>query len=86
MEVSFHMFQEDVRRLEELIKKTDLVRENHIVELVSRYMLAQIDDETTNSKDLKPMAGVHLGYVPGRESERSTVAESPDPIEIDECS
>jgi len=40
MELSFHMFQEDVRRLEELIKKTDLVRENHIVELVSRYMLA----------------------------------------------
>jgi hypothetical protein len=39
MELSFHLYLEDLKRLNELIKNTDLLRENLIVENVGRFIV-----------------------------------------------
>jgi hypothetical protein len=49
MELSFHLFTEDLKRLNDLIKKTDLLRENLIVENVGRFLVNQLDDADNDS-------------------------------------
>ena len=44
MELGYHLFMEDMRRLNEMIRNTDLLRENHMVETLGRILLAQIDE------------------------------------------
>jgi hypothetical protein len=51
MELSFHLYLEDLKRLNELIKNTDLLRENLIVENVGRFIVNQLDDVENNSNE-----------------------------------
>jgi hypothetical protein len=51
MELSFHLYLEDLKRLNELIKNTDLLRENLIVENVGRFLVNQLDDVENNSNE-----------------------------------
>ena len=52
MELSYHLYTEDLKRLSELIKTTDLLRENLIVENVGRFLVNQLDEaENNNSND-----------------------------------
>ena len=39
MELSYHLFTEDFKKLNDLIKNTDLLRENLIVENVGRFII-----------------------------------------------
>ena len=39
MELAYHLFGEDLLRINDMMSRTDLLRENHIVETVGRFML-----------------------------------------------
>ena len=67
MELSYHLFMEDMRRLSDILKNTDLIREHNIVETMGRALLSQLD-------------GAQL-----KESARSTIDESPDIKDCDDC-
>ena len=43
MELSYHLFMEDMRRLSDILKNTDLMREHNIVETMGRALLSQLD-------------------------------------------
>jgi|LauGreDrversion4_2_1035121.scaffolds.fasta_scaffold287381_1 hypothetical protein len=97
MELSYHLYTEDLKRLSELIKTTDLLRENLIVENVGRFLVNQLDEaENNNSNDgnngdesmrnvrLSTLRSTTLGGLGGgHESMRSTLDESPDVEEFE---
>lgn len=51
MELSYHLYTEDLKRLNDLIKNTDLLRENLIVENVGRFIVNQLDDAADNNSN-----------------------------------
>jgi len=44
MELSYHLFTEDLQRINDLISRSDLLRENLIVETVARHIVNQLDE------------------------------------------
>jgi hypothetical protein len=44
MELTFHLYTEDLQRINDLVTKSDLLRENLIVEYVGRHIVNQLDE------------------------------------------
>jgi hypothetical protein len=93
MELAFHLYEEDLERVVSLTKNTDLLRENHIVEVIGRYMICQMEGgEKFNIHGHPEDEGAvhvvrrsHAVNQRGGESARSTMGEPGDPREVDEC-
>lgn len=50
MELTYHLYCEDLKRISDLISKSDLLRENLIVETVGRHIINQIDECEASSE------------------------------------
>ena len=44
MELTFHLYTEDLQRINYLISRSNILRENLIVEYVGRHIVNQLDD------------------------------------------
>ena len=82
MELAYHLYVEDLNKINELMRSTDLLRENNMIEIIGRYMLCQVEGNEKYSLHGSDTKSV---FQKGLESARSTIDESPDPKEIDEC-
>jgi hypothetical protein len=50
MELTYHLYCEDMKRINDLIAKSDLLRENLIVETVARHIINQMDECEASSE------------------------------------
>jgi hypothetical protein len=39
MELAYHLYKEDLLKVERVMKNSDLLRENHIIEVIGRYIV-----------------------------------------------
>jgi hypothetical protein len=44
MELTYHLYTEDLKKINDLVTKSDILRENMIVETVGRHIVNQLDE------------------------------------------
>ena len=71
MELSFHLYTEDLKRINDLVTKSDILRENLIVEIIGRHIVNQLDDAREEDGGATSDVGGNI-FTPG-----------PEPLESD---
>jgi hypothetical protein len=44
MELTFHLYTEDLKKINDLVTKSDMLRENLLVETLGRHIVNQLDE------------------------------------------